>query len=1005
MWRVKLGFNIVPLDGGDTGLQVSFQAGPGESDKRAGMEIVIAPIGVGTEKPQGWTILEGLNSVGDLVNVDAIKQISRLTPPAPWNKLFGEVQILPSLRLQPIGDNPSVMLQAKLFEKNKPEDSGVSFGGEIAPGVTVEPEITVYDLIAGYSSKSGLDLKARVLFHTPKSLAQLLPGPLAEPQPKGKPQLVSYPFPMPGQNASASFKLVFLGLGQRFAPTIDVNEPDPLKSAFDKLEKTFTSDDPETIINELIKYYRPDVGWFFALHLEVRGFTLRAVLADPVLYGLQIACESGQFKGLLAEILYQKIGADLGVFYGKIVLPDSVRQINVGAGSATIPSVQLWIYTNGDFKIAIGWPLGPDSFSIQVLIFMGEAGLYFGKLRSGDNPTGRVAPQTQYNPVLVFGLALKLGVGRSIRKGPISAEASLTLQGVFQGLIAWKSASAQGQSGIAREPDYYWFSASVTLAGVVQGTVDLGVISAGVSIRVWATIATAFETDCNTLIHAEVGVNVSVSLKIVFFTIRISFAATLDLSFMLIGGHAKDAALDGPSNPDLRAFNPRTVRRERPLPTLRRPTLAMVAAEEPITIKLSFALQPAVQYDASGTGKIAAAATLLISSPDPAKPVSGTDFETLADLVTPWLLDNWGGDAEKSWEAVATALGASGEPAPADFEAKLGTLLRETLQKRKIIFNIAGVDLAQTQSDAQVAVFPMLDPLTLTVGETSWTFGDTPLTYRDYPKALAAYFAELSALTPKPPARQRPKAAAAEEPDGPSLSHLLYANWFLSMARQIASVMADAEKAHGGRLPPEALPDLDTLASIAGMLSRMALHGARLPDPAVVHGPSDPITEAIIHPLYVLDHQQFEGAPNKDLSASLSLAAKSTLNIEFAAGSKADAVLPGGQPPAEINPGWRAGPSSAPGIAVTAIDPLAEGPLTFSVTARTEAKGELVSTGDADSLWQVLALPPSALPYTAAGGATGTLRVRNRPEVGRDSIRGRAPRAAESPARADHRGQ
>jgi hypothetical protein len=970
LYRVLLGFDIVPLDGGDTGLRVAFQAGPEANGGRAAMEIVISPIAVpASGEFSGWSIQQGLRQLGDLFGIPAVGKIAALDPPFPWDKLFKDVKIAPSLRLQPVGSDPSVRLEAQLFLAGQPPGSGITVGGEGPLGITVEPKITVYDLVAGYSS-GGLDLKARVLFHPMDGLRVAGRTSLAEPE-TGKPQLVSYPFPLPGQNQAAAFRLEFLGLGQRFAPTIDVNKPDPIKSAFDALEQVFTSDDPRTIINTLVAdYYKPDVGWFFALHLDVRGFTVRAVLADPVLYGLEITCEEGSFKGLVAEILYQKIGADLGVFYGKIVLPDQVRQINVGAGSATIPSFEIWIYTNGDFKVAVGWPLGPNSFSLQVYVFMGEGGLYFGKLRSGDNPTGRTQPQNLYNPILVFGLALKVGIGRSIRKGPISAEASLTLQGVFQGLLAWKSAGS-GAGDITREPDYYWFSASVTLAGVVQGSVDLGIISAGVSITVWATIATAFETKCNTVVYAEVGVDVAVTLKIVFVKIHIHFSATLDLHFTLIGGHDKDAALDGPSDPDLRAFIPQARLADPIRPSLRSAP-ARLAAEDKLVLQLGFMLQPAVPYDGTGKGTTAAVATLLIPSPDPAAPAEGTDFGRLVDLVSPWLLATWGGPDTPEWKAVAEALGPSGRPAPPDFEDRLSVLLRN------VTFNIAGIDLSQGGEERTAAIFPMLDQLKMTVGASSWTFGKEPLTYSRYPEALADYFATLSALTPKPPASSRLAEAAPDGPNGPSLSHLLFVNWFLSLARQIASAMAGTEREstrqHGALLPQDSLPDLKTVASIAGMLSRMALHGARLPDPAVVRGPEDKITESIIHPLYALDYQQFLGEAGAALTATLSLDGEG-LDIVFAAGDGATALLPGGTVPDQPDPGWRSDSPDQPGLVVTALDPLVEGPLTFSVTSRTEATGALFPGDAPPAVAQVLAMPASALPHIADGQASGTLRL------------------------------
>lgn len=960
MTRLLFGFNIVPLDGGTTGLEVSFQTG----EAGAGMEIVVEPIAVpvGT-RFDGWNVQEGLDHLAGIFGVSAIGDIGSLNPPGPWGDLFGDVQILPRLRVQPVGKDPSIELDVQLFKTGQPHDSGIGIGGEIVPGISFEPDITVYDFVIGYGKARGLDLRARVLVHSNDDKTMLA---LGDPEPPGKPQLVSYPFPLPDQNQASSFKLVFLGLGQRFAPTIDLNAPDPLAAAFDDMEKVFTSDDPTTILTKLVQdYYKPEVGWFFALHLDVRGFTVRAVLADPVLYGLEITCTEGAFAGLLAEILYQKIGADLGVFYGKIVLPDNMRQIEVGAGSATLPSFQIWIYTNGDFKIAIGWPLGPDSFSLQVYIFTGSAALYFGKLSSGDNPTGRTEPSVDYNPILIFGLALKIGIGRSISKGPISAEASLTLQGVFQGLLAWKSAAKSGGSGINGQPDYYWFSASVTLAGVVQGSVDLGIISATVCIEVWATIATAFETKCNTLVSAQVGVSVRVSIKIVFVTIHISFSATLDLSFTLIDNGGPNAQIDGPSNPDLRAFIPNPQAKIASLQTLRRlddPRLRAVRDDDMSPLQLSFILQPTVPYDASGAGQVGAVATLLIAAPDPANPQPGSDFEALADIVSAWLLSAYGG----TWPSVATALGGGGSPPPADFETGLANLLGT------LTFEITGVDLSKVKDGTvQVsAIFPMFDALSLTAAGKTANFGAEPLTYLTYPAALAAYFATLSALTPKDPPKLRAQALAGA-PDGPSLSHLLLVNWFLALGRQIAAKMVDHEKQQGPQ--SGSVPTSADLASIAGMLSRMALHGTRLPDPAQVLGPGDPITEAIIHALYDLDNQQFTTADNVAVAGSLAVGATGGPKILFPGGATTAAQLPAAKAPPQPNPGWNA--SGSTGIVVTPLAPLSEGPLVLSVTTRTQGPASLFPGGTTAPDVQVLTLPATVAPLIAQPGVKGILRV------------------------------
>ena len=45
----------------------------------------------------------------------------------------------------------------------------------------------------------------------------------------------------------------------------------------------------------------------------------------------------------------------------------------MGAWSITLPSIAVWIYTNGDFKVSLGWPLGERSFTIQYLFLIAAA--------------------------------------------------------------------------------------------------------------------------------------------------------------------------------------------------------------------------------------------------------------------------------------------------------------------------------------------------------------------------------------------------------------------------------------------------------------------------------------------------------------------------------------------------------------------------------------------------------------------------------------------------------
>ena len=249
--------------------------------------------------------------------------------------------------------------------------------------------------------------------------------------------------------------------------------------------------------------------------MSLRGWDLKAIFNDPALYGMEISCsEKGAFRGLDFEIFYQQLGPGNGVFYGAIALPETLRRIQLGAAVLTLPNFKLWIYTNGDFRFEVGWPPWNNSLTVEVGIYRGGGGLYFGKLRSGDLPS--TTTTIEYNPILEFGLALELGLGRDFTAGPFSASLFVGLRGVFQGLLAWKATNDLNNS-----PDYYWFSASVSLIGTVRGVVNLGIVSLSFSVNIGVSTGVAFETDCRTEVVVSAWVAVSVSVKIVFVDINV----------------------------------------------------------------------------------------------------------------------------------------------------------------------------------------------------------------------------------------------------------------------------------------------------------------------------------------------------------------------------------------------------------------------------------------------------------------------------------------------------
>ena len=143
--------------------------------------------------------------------------------------------------------------------------------------------------------------------------------------------------------------------------------------------------------------------------------------------------------------------------------------------------------------------------------------------------------------VLDFGLVF----GRSISAGIFSASVSITLQGTFQGILAWKSAGSgagllthndssnnaypikSGGSSLSDTPDYYWFAATVGIVGIVQGEVDFKIIKATVLIKISIIAGIAFEQGYGTEVTVDAQVRVTARIKIVFVTIHFSFHTSI----------------------------------------------------------------------------------------------------------------------------------------------------------------------------------------------------------------------------------------------------------------------------------------------------------------------------------------------------------------------------------------------------------------------------------------------------------------------------------------------
>lgn len=740
-------------------------------------------------------------------------------PKGPWS-LIMEKEIIPSLWISPDRrtGNVSAFLQLAFAEELQ-LGTHYSIGGI---DIDIEPQITICGLMIGYDAEGdGLTVKAKIKT-TVKNRANAEPG--------NKEQLVNFPFPLPAQNSKSSFRLEYLGVGQRIGPTVQtIGDENPMEKIFDQLETQLHGDDPQEIITQLAKtFYHPDRDWFIAADMRLRELRLRLLFNDPVMYGLEISIPPTTpptfFSGLLFEILYQKLGPNLGVYYGALTLPYGMRRIPMAGFILILPGFSAWIYTNGDFRINVGWPVTPNNaIGISLDILTGWAGFYFSKLRSGDNPGA--LPGVSYNPILEFGIGITVSASISLNAGPLKASLSASLSATFQGLLAWEGKNNSGS--LSSPPDHCWFAGTAAIAVVLQGCVDLCILKASLTISVSLSAGVAFEKGYQTVIPISASVSVRISVKIFFFTIHLSFETTIRHTFYI--GHGTPASINGPLAPglrlpeknntwmpqfhqiqeyaqSLRAQQANSNRDRYPFHTpLRFQTSASDAAQtavsnaaDYIVIPVYFILQPTVVYTPAHNGTLNVIASLLMESPAPSDtpsnhaPASG--FEKLIFQLIKWLRVEFpplpGERLSDTLERISDILG-SGSERPKMISGDKDEFARELKKffSEKLRFVVHGVDNEKNISLSSAAVLPMFDALRLQLNGQMVDFSDFNRTPENYADALNLYFANVGLVGAGIPGDIPNNLADAVPLCGPSMASYIFDDYFLLITRYTVSTL------------------------------------------------------------------------------------------------------------------------------------------------------------------------------------------------------------------------
>ncbi len=603
---------------------------------------------------------------------------------------------------------------------------------------------------------------------------------------------------------------------------------------------------------------------------------LSIVFNDPNLYGLRISLDGPAakiFAGLEFEIMYKKVSDTVGVYQSQLKLPDVMRTFTIGAYSITLPVFAIAVYTNGDFTVDIGFPWNEDfsrSFNIQGIVppgipVTGSGGFYFGKLSSATSSQVPKIISGTFNPVVIFGFGLTVGVGKSIDMGILKAGFSITVFGIVQGVVAKYNPYVLGQTGNAPKSQmqgsyYFWLQGTVGVIGKLYGTVDFAIIKASLDIELKVYLQITCESYADVPISVVASVDVSLSLKIIFFTIHLSFRAEVKATFTI-----KNPMGDPPWT--LAPSATTTSMRARHLRTLRAAQLhADVLVSDDATLDPHWKnLAPAAQtmplighlvpvLAAVGDGatladqRVAYSLILLLESMDQQDDGTAngtTSFELLALQVARWLVA--AALPEQQIDAAdVDQLLISDRPVTTDCPATPGTVDLGPLVDYLVssddapmpipadsidAFMAAQFDVTldvvtenSTGSDSPTTVLAMIPELQLTVPTypppPKPSDADTDLVYRfsqfnslasGYLEQLRTYFDQLAVQVQQ----ERGATGRAETADvaaGPSMATFVFADEFLLIGRQMVRGVQDALRNY--QLPVPAASPADTVATI-----------------------------------------------------------------------------------------------------------------------------------------------------------------------------------------------
>ena len=656
---------------------------------------------------------------------------------------------------------------------------------------------------------------------------------------------------VPG-GGNSLFNVRFLAMGQRIS-IVGSETFNSVEEVFKALETIPTSKGDSNPVNPTTStkgqpYYNPNSNWLIAFDFgllrigDTKDYTFdcQVVFNDPNLYGLRIKLSGDKAKilaGLVLDILYKKITDDVGVYQIDFSFPSIIRTLSFGAFTITLPSIQIKIYTNGDFFFDFGFPYNLDfsrSFSISAIVppgipVTGSAGFYFGKLSSA---TATQVPQTTkglFNPVIIFGIGLQIGVGYSINAGILQAGFSITVFGIVEGVIAafapYQPAQLTGGSGGSLQKDYYFkLQGTIGLIGKLYGTVNFVIIKADVELLVQVYVQATYESyrAIPLVIAAHVSVKVSIKIDLWLFSITISFSFAMTLKATVTIGH--DELQNAPwydGSQNLLTSNRPHLTRERLMmiqspPELNfntfvranavNPTLSMVVAPQ-FTI-----YQPDVKDTNPANQKGAFVLLLAMDAPtaDGSGNADGSSFEYLCQDLLPWVIDSLKNpETENAFDLAAFADESVSKTELEQISTKLADTSTPAISADDIMTKFLqpnftlNVQLPSAENKEKMqngsTIFPPLSGLSVTfpdpdgeTGKTSTINFDQYVTITDtYRKNAAEELAKLAAQVNAENNGQNANESLLADAPLP-FAKFIFEDYFLLVARQLIQSATDA---------------------------------------------------------------------------------------------------------------------------------------------------------------------------------------------------------------------